>query len=169
MDILLFFFAIPLATIILSGILETFIHCPFKVAGIFFAIFIVIAFALGGSAILIVASIIYTLIAFITATIVRLIINRMCNRCDCSEERCKFCRDECSSCSSNSSLGTNNTVLRTLNDLNAINAINNLNNSLNNFNNRNNLNRSNFDNDIVTSNVLERNTFNSNNICKRNR
>ena len=79
MNILLIFFAIPLAVIILSAILETFIHCPFKVAGIFFSIFIVVAFALGGTAILIVATIIYTLISLITASIVRIIINRRCN------------------------------------------------------------------------------------------
>ena len=41
MNILLIFFAIPLAVIILSAILESLINCPFKVAGIFFAIFIV--------------------------------------------------------------------------------------------------------------------------------
>ena len=46
MNVLLIFFAIPLATIILSVILQTLINCPFKVAGIAFSIFIVVAFAL---------------------------------------------------------------------------------------------------------------------------
>lgn len=176
MNILLIFFAIPLAIIILSGILETFIHCPFKVAGIFFSILIVVAFALGGSAILIVAAIIYTLIAFISAAIVRIIINRICNRCDDSEERCRFCRDECSSCGSNNTLEVNNTNLRALNDLNTINMLNNLNNNLNNLNTLNtinNLNRNNFNNDLVTSNVFPedaQNTFNTNtrnSTCRR--
>ena len=39
MNTLLIFFALPLATIILSAIFETFINCPFKVAGIAFSIY----------------------------------------------------------------------------------------------------------------------------------
>lgn len=70
MNILLIFFAIPIATIILSAILETFIRCPIKVAGIFFSIFLVLAFILGGTAELIVAAIVYTIISFVTAYIV---------------------------------------------------------------------------------------------------
>ena len=77
MNTLLIFFAIPLATIILSAILETFIRCPLKVAGIFFSIFIVVAFALGGSAELIVAAIVYTLLSLITAFITMLIQDRL--------------------------------------------------------------------------------------------
>lgn len=86
MNILLIFFAIPLATIILASILETFIRCPIKVTGIFFSIFIVIAFALGGSATLIVAAIIYTILAFLSAFITMLIQNRLearDNECSC--------------------------------------------------------------------------------------
>ncbi len=79
MNILLIFFAIPVATIILSGILETFIHCPYKVAGIFFSIFLVIAFALGGTAELLVAALVYTIISFVTAYIVMLIRNKQRN------------------------------------------------------------------------------------------
>lgn len=80
MNVLLIFFAIPLAVIILSAILETFIKCPVKVAGIFFSIFIVVAFALGGTAELIVLAIIYTIISFITALIVKLVSNWLCGR-----------------------------------------------------------------------------------------
>lgn len=79
MNMLLIFFAIPLAVIILSAILETFINCPLKVAGIFFSIFIVVAFALGGTAELIVLAIVYTIISFITALIIKLFMNRRCN------------------------------------------------------------------------------------------
>lgn len=86
MNILLIFFAIPVATIILAGILETFINCPIKVAGIFFSIFLVVAFALGGTVELLVAAIIYTIIAFITAFIVMIIRNRQRNNC---------CRNNC--------------------------------------------------------------------------
>ncbi len=84
MNILLIFFAIPIATIILSAILETFINCPYKVAGIFFSIFIVVAFALGGTAELLVAAIVYTIISFITAYIVMILCNRNKNDCNCN-------------------------------------------------------------------------------------
>ena len=76
MNILLIFFALPVATIILAGIFQTFINCPFKVAGIAFAIFLIVAFALGGTPELIVAAIIYTILALITALFVMFIQNR---------------------------------------------------------------------------------------------
>ena len=69
MNTLLVFFAIPIAIIILSVILETFIKYPIKVAGIFFAIFLVVAFALGGTAELIVLAIAYTILSFILGII----------------------------------------------------------------------------------------------------
>ncbi|MBR3697273.1 MAG: DUF2651 family protein [Clostridia bacterium] len=75
MNILLVFFALPLATIILSGIFETFINCPLKIAGIAFSIYLIVAFALGGTIELIVATIVYTILAFVTALIVHFIQN----------------------------------------------------------------------------------------------
>ena len=84
MNILLIFFAIPLATIILSIILETLINCSIKVAGITFSIFLVLAFSLGGTTPLIVAAIIYTLISFITALITMIIKNRIIRNCNCN-------------------------------------------------------------------------------------
>lgn len=80
MNILLIFFAIPISTIILSAILETLIKSPIKVAGIFFSIFLVIAFALGGSAELVVGAIVYTIISFITAYIVETVTKNRQNR-----------------------------------------------------------------------------------------
>ena len=62
MNNLLVFFAIPVATIILSAILETFINCPLKVGGIFFSIFLVVAAALGGTIELLFAAIVYTML-----------------------------------------------------------------------------------------------------------
>ena len=85
MNILLVFFAIPLATVILSGILATFNICPLKVSGIFFSIFIVTAAALGGTVELFFAAIIYTIISFITASIVCFIINRRCQHFWCND------------------------------------------------------------------------------------
>lgn len=70
MNTLLIFFAIPIAVIILSAIFETLIKSPLKIAGIFFSIFLVVAFALGGTAELLVAAIIYTILSFITAYLV---------------------------------------------------------------------------------------------------
>lgn len=75
MNTLLIFFALPLATIILSAIFETFINCPIKVAGIAFSIYLIVAFALGGTIELVVAAIVYTIIALITALIVHYIQN----------------------------------------------------------------------------------------------
>ena len=81
MNVLLVYFAIPVATIILSAIFETFINCPIKVAGIFFSIFIVVSAALGGAIELFFATIIYTIISFITAFIVCLILGRCRYNC----------------------------------------------------------------------------------------
>ena len=75
MNNLLIFFALPIATIILAGIFETFIECPFKVAGIAFAIYLIVAFALGGTAELIVAAIVYTILALLTAIFVMFLEN----------------------------------------------------------------------------------------------
>lgn len=107
---LLIFFAIPVATIILSAIFQTFICSPIKVAGIAFAIFLIIAFALGGTAELIIAAIIYTIISLITAFIVMLIQNRnrifsnICNSCNDCGSNCE-CRNDFLN---NNILGRNN-------------------------------------------------------------
>ncbi len=117
MNILLIFFAIPIATIILSAILETFIRCPFKVAGIFFSIFLVLAFILGGTAELIVAAIIYTILSFITAYIVEIILrNREENNCGCNNNN----NNNNNNCGSNGSnngcgCGRNNSISTTSN------------------------------------------------------
>lgn len=95
MNILLIFFAIPVAVIILSIILETFIKCPIKVAGIFFAIFLVLAFLLGGTAELIVAAILYTIISFIAACLTEVICSRRC----CIQDACRnFCGNDDNRC-----------------------------------------------------------------------
>ena len=121
MNILLIFFAIPIATIILSAILETFIRCPFKVAGIFFSIFLVLAFILGGTAELIVAAIIYTILSFITAYIVEVILrNREENNCGCNnnDNNCGCNNNNNNNCGSSGSnngcgCGRNNSISTT--------------------------------------------------------
>ena len=99
MNILLIFFAIPLATIILSIIFQTLIGCPFKVAGIAFSIFLIVAFALGGSAALIVAAIVYTIISFLAAFITMIIQDRIgdnnCNNDNDNNNSCNTCSYSC--------------------------------------------------------------------------
>lgn len=72
MNFLLLFFAIPIAVIIFSIALEKILKCPILVASVIFAILLIIAFTMCDATFL-VAVIIYTIIAFITATIVRFI------------------------------------------------------------------------------------------------
>ena len=79
MNVLLIFFAIPLAVIIFSIALQKIFKCPFIVAGIIFAIFLIVTFVIN-NLVFLVATIIYTIIALITAFIVMFI-------CRCIEER----------------------------------------------------------------------------------
>lgn len=117
--ILLIFFALPLATILLAIVLEKLFHCPILVAITFFAIYLIILFALFAAGIInhlgagLVAIIIYTILAFITAFIVKLIRiirercfnnnenDNRCPRCRCSQNNCERCRcreDSCERC-----------------------------------------------------------------------
>ena len=70
--ILLIFFAIPLAVIIFSTALQKILKCPVLVSGIIFAIGIIVTFIIGNLNIL-VATIVYMLISYITALITCLI------------------------------------------------------------------------------------------------
>ena len=77
MDLLLLFFAIPLAIIILSVVLQKVLNCPWLVAATFFAIFLVVTFVIGDIRLL-VLTIIYTIIAYITALILKFICEILC-------------------------------------------------------------------------------------------
>ena len=72
MNNLLIFFALPLATIIISIALQKIFKCPFLVAGIIFAIFLTVTFVIGNLNFL-VATMAYTILAFITAVITNII------------------------------------------------------------------------------------------------
>lgn len=72
MNTLLIFFALPIAVIIVSAILEKILKCPIAVAALIFAIFLVVTFAAFDENFLI-ATLVYTIIAFITALIVHFI------------------------------------------------------------------------------------------------
>ena len=78
MDLLLLFFAIPLAVIILSIVLQKILKCPWLVTATFFAIFLIVTFAVGDIRLLI-FTVIYTIISYITALIFRAVCNFMCN------------------------------------------------------------------------------------------
>ena len=72
MTILLIFFALPIATIIVSIALQKIFRNPLLVAAIIFSIFLVVTFIIGDLNLLI-ATIAYTIIAYITAFITMLI------------------------------------------------------------------------------------------------
>ena len=81
MNTLLLFFALPIATIILSIVLQKILKSPILVAATFFAIFLIVTFAAFDTWFLVFA-IAYTILAFITASIVQAIcrfIKHCCN------------------------------------------------------------------------------------------
>ena len=149
MNILLIFFALPIATIIISIALQKILKCPILVAAIIFAIFLVVTFIVGNLNFL-VAAIIYAIISFITAVLTYIICrilntyrNNNCCRdrdnCNCNNTRNDLLTIS-SSCQNSrngdlltiSSNGCNGNV----NDLLTISSNNNRNNNC--YNNRNN-------------------------------
>lgn len=68
MNILLLFFAIPIAVIIFSIALQKILKCPILVAAVIFAILLVLTFAFFDCTFL-VAAIIYTILSFLVATL----------------------------------------------------------------------------------------------------
>ncbi len=70
MNLLLIFFAFPIAVIIISFVLQKLLQSPLTVASIIFAIFIVITFAAFDETFLI-ATFAYTVLSFTTALITR--------------------------------------------------------------------------------------------------
>lgn len=74
MNTLLIFFALPIATIILASVLETILNSPFAVAAVAFAIYLIVTFAAFDETFLI-ATIVYTILALISALITRAIKN----------------------------------------------------------------------------------------------
>ena len=79
MNILLIFFALPIAVIIISIALQRILKCPILVAAIIFAIFLIVTFIVNNLNFLI-AAIAYAILSFITAyitCIIRKILDRM--------------------------------------------------------------------------------------------
>ena len=89
MEILLLVFALPVAVIINSIALQKVLKCPPLVAGITFSIFLIITFVLNNLNLLII-TLIYTAISYITAILINIICNRTnggckINNCLCDE------------------------------------------------------------------------------------
>ena len=107
MNTLLIFFALPIAVIIISIALQKIFKCPFLVAGIIFATFLIVTFVVGNLNLLI-ATIAYTILAFITAVLTN-IICRILRELDSREgERQTSC---CSRRGRNSNNNNNETQL----------------------------------------------------------
>ncbi|MCI8384123.1 MAG: DUF2651 family protein [Clostridia bacterium] len=101
MNTLLIFFALPIAVIILSIALQKILKCPALVASIIFAIFLIVTFVINNLNLLI-ATIVYAIISFITAYITCILGRFLCrirNECNCGCDRRR--ENECS-CNHNS-------------------------------------------------------------------
>ena len=72
MNILLLAFAIPVATVLLAIVLQKVLKCPLLVAFTFFAVLLIITYAVFDSSFLVYA-ILYTILAYVTALITKLI------------------------------------------------------------------------------------------------
>lgn len=83
-NILLLFFALPIAVVILSIIFETLINCPIKIAGITFSILLIVTFAVLDETFLI-FTILYTIISYTVAWITKQWINNSNKEENCIE------------------------------------------------------------------------------------
>ncbi len=121
MNPLLIFFAVPVATIILAIVLQKVLNSPLLVAATFFAVFLIITFVAFDASFLVFA-ILYTLLAFITAIIVRFLcclISNSDNPCIRNIKNTGMCQDnnsandnnEDENQSNNSSCGCNRSAM----------------------------------------------------------
>lgn len=91
MNVLLIFFALPIAVIIISAVLQKVLRCPIAVAALIFAIFLVVTFAIN-NIILLIATLAYSILAFTTAVIVK-IICEFNNKCICLKNILNRCNN----------------------------------------------------------------------------
>lgn len=87
MNVLLIFFALPLATIVISIALQKIFRCPILVSAIVFSIFLIITFVINNINFLI-AAIIYTIISYISAIMVHIIFNCLAQFRSSNARRC---------------------------------------------------------------------------------
>ena len=135
MNTLLIFFAFPIAVIIISAILQKVLKNPIAVAALIFSIFLIVTFAVFDETFLI-ATLVYTIIALITALIVKFICQSNNNTCELLN--CILRNNNANDLLNNSSNNINNNNEMTLNTVANI-----LNNNNNNSNSNNNLCRCN--------------------------
>jgi len=124
MNTLLIFFAFPIAVIIISAILQKLLNCPIAVAALIFAIFIIVTFAAFDETFLI-ATLAYTILAFITAFLV----SRFCNFNNNNNNNC-LCNNLAEILQNNINTANSNDSLQDL-----LENINQNNNNCNNINN----------------------------------
>jgi len=155
MNTLLLFFALPIATIILAVVLEKILRCPILTAATFFAIFLIVAFAIFDASFLIFV-IVYTILAFIAALISEFFFRR------CNNER-KCCIRWCTCNQNQNDNNTQNTITLSNRDVRRI--AEQLNNIQNNNCCQNNNNNCNCSNDIATVNVTNNTTGGRTNWC----
>lgn len=148
MNILLLFFALPVATIILAIVLERILRCPILTAATFFAIFLIVAFAVFDASFLVFV-IVYTIIAFIAAVIAEIFFRRCNNEKDCCKWKFCGCRER-----NNNTITLSNQDIRRIAEQLANIQNNNCNNNSNNNCNCN----CNCSNDIATVNVTNNTT-----------
>lgn len=106
MNNLLLFFALPIATIILSIVVQKILRNAFLTAGTFFAIYLIVTFAAFDINFLIYA-IAYTILAYITALITEFVINRIEDNNEEENESCQ-CQNNRGNDNFEQDLNTNN-------------------------------------------------------------
>ena len=88
MNTLLIFFALPIATILLSVVLQKVLDSPVLVAMTAFSVYLVVTFVINNIE-FILGALVYTFLSFITAYLTRFIINYQNNRRIAEEELVK--------------------------------------------------------------------------------
>ena len=139
MDIL-FFIVLPLATILIAIVLQKLLKSPILVALLVFAIYLILAFTVFTTDFLINA-IVYTILAFLTAVVVR-IICCLIRRMDCNDDNgiCTNCNNE-ENASQEQISGLQNSIRRLERSIESLeNNINNLTDILLDLTNNNNNN-----------------------------
>ena len=113
MNNLLLFFALPIATIILAIVLEKLIRMPVLTAATFFAVYLILAFTVFDINFLI-FTIIYTILAYITALIVEIFFRK-----------CHICNNGNNTANQGTQDNQNNNGCCCVNDVATVNVLNN--------------------------------------------
>ena len=119
MNGLLVFFALPVATIILAIVLQKILKCPLLVGATFFAIYLIVAFAIAPNGTLLIYAILYSILAYVTA-VLTCIICRINSRFG---NIIGDCAKPCNVCGYNNDLGTGNNLITANNSCNSGNNV----------------------------------------------